>query len=211
MILWLGYPNLSVCIYLALQRFVVYNTFCIDICYWKDFQCRKGNRKKHWISGPPSAYRFGNSPYVSREWIFLIGSEVETLEVAAFSHEELNDSMEAEKFTWCKVEHVSEGFLVSNIEEHVASLGQSFVGSIVLFEEISVMITSFDALVHVANLNDCSFDNKRIGRDTFAKLHRKLEKKARISLNFPLFSTDVSNCLLLVALLRWGENRLNHS
>lgn len=27
MILWLGYPNLSVCIYLALQKFVVYITF----------------------------------------------------------------------------------------------------------------------------------------------------------------------------------------
>ncbi|KAG2190896.1 hypothetical protein INT47_003578 [Mucor saturninus] len=114
---------------------------------------------------------------------------------SSISDNTIDDLIASEGYQSCSIEPLPESFIVKNLGNTVASIGHSFAGCIICFEEVKFLITSFDAFVHIQNADDCSFDNKWINKKTFAKLHHKFEKGK----NFFEVSVILHGCVELLA------------
>ena len=86
------------------------------------------------------------------------------------------DHVKSIKYNSCKYQGYSEAYIKSNCEDVAVQLGNHFVGSIVCFDKIKILITSLDAFFHIDSVDDCAYINKWLNPNAFAKLHMKTEK-----------------------------------
>lgn len=94
-----------------------------------------------------------------------------------------------------KIEFITEANWSSNAKEVVETIGELSIGCIICFEEVKFLISSFDAFVHIPDVDDCSFSNKWSNKRPFAKLHHKFEKGR----NFFEVSLIFHGCIELLA------------
>lgn len=104
-----------------------------------------------------------------REGVITIQCEYQNTSLSASpspisSASALESFLTAESYQRCTIAPIPESSITEDIERNILDIGSKFAGCIICFKEF--LIASFDAFVHIENVDDCSF----------AELHHKFEK-----------------------------------
>lgn len=105
------------------------------------------------------------------------------------------DYVKSINYDSCRHQEYTEAYIKSNCEDVAVQLGNYFVGCIVCFDKVKILITSFDLFFHVSGIDDCAYKNKWLSTHTFARLHMKTEKGN----SFFELSVVVDGCVELLA------------
>ncbi|KAF1800375.1 hypothetical protein V8B55DRAFT_1340734 [Mucor lusitanicus] len=122
--------------------------------------------------------------------------DASTTTTAANNTAELNleEYMASVKYKKCAYSGRSQELTAQNSHAVALELGSYFVGSIVCFDQIKILIASLDIFFHIENIDDCAYTNQWLDETVFSKLHMKSERGN----NFFELSLIVDGCIELL-------------
>ncbi|KAL9553411.1 hypothetical protein MBANPS3_003296 [Mucor bainieri] len=98
---------------------------------------------------------------------------------------------------YSKCSHIQQSveYISNNADSVASSTGSYFVGAVICFEKVKILVTSLDVFFHIEYVDDCAYSNQWLNESVFAKLHMKSEKGN----NFFELSIIVDGCIELLA------------
>lgn len=105
------------------------------------------------------------------------------------------DFLASVNYSNCSHIQQSAEYISSNVDSTANNVGNYFVGAVICFEKVKVLITSLDVFFHIENVDDCAYAIQWFNESVFAKLHMKSEKGN----NFFELSIIVDGCIELLA------------
>ncbi|KAL9540940.1 hypothetical protein MBANPS3_009407 [Mucor bainieri] len=125
----------------------------------------------------------------------ILDNEKDNEQTALQGLPNFNHYLQVMNYKHCNYEAQNEKDIVENADDVARRLGSHFVGSIVCFEQVKVLVSSLDIFFHLEEIDDCAYTNQWNSKSVFARLHLKSEKGNQ----FFELSLIVGGCVELLA------------